>query len=310
LGLALYSLGRAEEAEAHYGQALTLAERLVREFPSEPIFQNRLAGILQQWAELARDLGQICQAECLFRRAMTVLDKLASDHPSDLAYRSTWAGLSRRVGDLLFQDGNLAEARDPLQRSVDILEDWMRRYPKTIGYREETAAAWLSLGRLCLATGQQDEVERAFRRCIELYEQLGLERRERAPYKTTLACLFADCPVEALRNPPRAVELAKKALETEPGASWLWVTLGAAHYQLGEWKAAVAALKTGLRQKNPDICRGNFYLAMTCARQGDGDRARRSFEQAVRWMDANQPRNPDLIRLQAEADAVLKDALQ
>jgi serine/threonine protein kinase/tetratricopeptide (TPR) repeat protein len=306
LGSALYSLGRAEEAQASYGQALTLAERLVTEFPSEPIYQNRLAGILQQWAELARDLGQICQAECLYRRAMTVLDKLASDHPSDLAYRSTWAGFSRRLGDILFQDGNLAEARDSLKRSVDVLEDWMRRYPKTIGYREEAAAAWLSLGRLNLATGRQGEVETAFQRCIKLYEQLYLERPERAPYKTTLACLFADCPVEGLRNPPRAIELAKQALESEPGASWLWVTLGAARYQLGEWKAAVAALETGLRQKNPDICRGNFYLAMTCARQGDGDRARRSYEQAVRWMDANQPRNPDLVRLRAEAYAVLK----
>jgi tetratricopeptide (TPR) repeat protein len=214
------------------------------------------------------------------------------------------------LGDILFQDGNLAEARDPLKQSVDILEDWMRRYPKTIGYREEAAAAWLSLGRLCLATGQQDEVERAFRRCIELYEQLGLERPERAPYKTTLGCLFADCPVERLRNPSRAVELTKKALEAEPHASWLWVTLGVAHYRQREWMAAVSALETGLRQKNPDICRGNFYLAMTCARQGDGDRARHSYEQAVRWMDANQPRIPDLIRLRAEADAVLKDALQ
>jgi tetratricopeptide (TPR) repeat protein len=305
LAVALQNLGRFEEAEANYCQVQPVAQQLVREFPEEPIYQNRLAGVLHQWAELKRDHGQISQAESLYRRAMTVLDKLATDHPTDLAYRSGWAGLSRRLGDLLIDDGNLADARDPLNQSVDILEDWMRRYPKTIGYREEAAAAWLSLGRLYLATGRQGEMEKALRHCIELYEQLLLERPERAPYKTTLACLFADCPVEGLRNASRAVELAKKALEADPHSSWLWVTLGVAHYRQGEWVAAVSALETGLRQNAPDTGRGSFYLAMTYARQGDGERARRSYEQAVRWMDTNQPRNPELVRLRAQALAVL-----
>jgi tetratricopeptide (TPR) repeat protein len=190
------------------------------------------------------------------------------------------------------------------------LEDWVKRYPKTIGYREEAAAAWLSLGRLYLAAGRRDEVARPFERCIELYEQLCLERPLRTPYKTTLASLFADCPVEGVRNPSRAVELAKKALEAEPYASWLWVTLGVAYYRQGQWIAAVSALETGLRQNAPDTGRGTFYLAMTCAQTRDGRRARRLFEDAVNWMDKNQPRNPDLVRLRAEADAVLKQALQ
>jgi hypothetical protein len=70
--------------------------------------------------------------------------------------------------------------------------------------------------------------------------------------------------------------------------------------------AAVSALETGLRQNAPDAGRGTFYLAMTCAQTRDGARARRLFKDAVKWMDKNQPCNPDLIRLRAEADEILK----
>jgi serine/threonine protein kinase len=306
LGSALYSLGRSEEVEAIYGQALTNAEQLVREFPNEPIYQNRLAGVLHQWAHLARDLGHPSQAEELYRGTLVVLGKLVTDHPADPAYKSGRAGISRSLGDLLLQNGMLVEAEKVLSRSVDDLEEVISRYPKTIGYREEAASAWQSVGQLHEAAGQTDEAKKAFRRSIVLYENLLGERPARVSYASPLACLYADCPVEQLRNMARAVELAKKALEVEPDSSRLWITLGVAHYRQGEWKAAASALETGLRQNRPETGRGTFYLAMTYALRGDGERASRFYEQAVKWMDKNQPRNPDLVRMRAEAGEVLK----
>jgi predicted Zn-dependent protease len=100
--------------------------------------------------------------------------------------------------------------------------------------------------------------------------------------------------------------LAERSLKDEPKSTRLWVTLGVARYQQGKWQAAISALDTGLRQNAPDTGRGTFYLAMTYARQGDGDRARRFYEEAVKWMNNHQPRNPDLIRLRVEAEAALK----
>jgi tetratricopeptide (TPR) repeat protein len=306
LGVALYSLGRAEEAEASYRQALSVAEQLVREFPKEPIYQNRLAGILHRRAELASHLGHASQAENLYLRALAVLDRLISDQPSNAVYKSGGAGISRLLGELMIEDGRLADSEKLISRSLDALKEAQAKYPKTVGYGEEAASAWLSMGRVYQATERPEKAAEAFRRSIQLYEQLSLERPERTLYQTTLASLLADCPAEGLRNPRRAAELAKKALEVEPHASWLWVTLGVAHYRQGEWKAAVFALETGLRQNAPDTGRGTFYLAMSYARHGSGERARRSYEQAVKWMDKNQPRNPDLVRMRAEAGEVLK----
>jgi uncharacterized protein HemY len=155
------------------------------------------------------------------------------------------------------------------------------------------------------ANARHDRAEQAFRSCIKLYEALCVDRPTRTPYQSILAELFAACPVRSLRNPLRAVELAKKALEVEPHSSGLWVTLGVAYYRQGEWKAAANALEMGLRQNPADTGRGVFYLAMTCARLGDQERARRSYMMAKDWMDKNQPRHPELVSLRSEAGEVL-----
>src|SRR5262249_46403963 len=174
------------------------------------------------------------------------------------------------------------------------------KHPKYVGYREEAAYASMCLGRVYQAAGRTREAEKAFRRSIGLYEALQADRPTRIAYTFLLASLYADCSVERLRDLPRAVELAKKLVRFEPRSSAHWVTLGVAHFHQGQWNAAAAALETALVQKNPDTGRGNFYLAMTYARQADPERARRSYEEAVQWMDKNQPRNPDLVRLRAE----------
>lgn len=48
-----------------------------------------------------------------------------------------------------------------------------------------------------------------------------------------------------------------------------------------------------------------FVLAMAHWRLGDKDEARRRFDQAVRWMDKNQPTGRDLGRFRAEAARLL-----
>jgi tetratricopeptide (TPR) repeat protein len=210
------------------------------------------------------------------------------------------------LGDLLLADGRLAEAEKLLKYSVEALEEAAGKYPKYIGYREEAASALQSLGRLHQAAGRTGDAEKAFGRSIALYEDLGAQKLDRACYFSQLADLLVGRPTERLRDARRAVELARKALEVQQDSSPVWITLGVAHYQQGHWNAAAAALEKGLSLNHPDTGRGAFYLAMTYARQGKGDQARRAYEQAVQWMDTNEPRNPDLLRLRAQAEEVLK----
>jgi serine/threonine protein kinase/Tfp pilus assembly protein PilF len=305
LGDMLRWLGRPEEAESCFRQALPDLEQLAREFPDDPRFPNRLGHILVRWGELLQQVGS-SRAEDLYRKALVIRENLSSRHPDNPTYRSGWASVSDRLGAILLADGKADEAAPFLYQSVAALEEMAAKYPKSVGYRVELAAAWDSVGRLRQATGRTRDAEQAFRRCIEVYERLCIESPGQVGgYEAPLAQLYADCPVERLRDPRRAVELGKKALAIFPKASSYWVTLGVAHYRRGEWKAAVDALETGLRQDRPDTGRGSFFLAMAYARLGNAEQARRSFEQAVQWMDTNQPRNPDLVRVRAEAEGLL-----
>jgi tetratricopeptide (TPR) repeat protein len=72
----------------------------------------------------------------------------------------------------------------------------------------------------------------------------------------------------------------------------IWITLGVAHYRAGDWKAAVTALQKSLElRKTGDIynCRAWLFLAMAHWQMGKKEEARRWYQQAVQWMERNQP---------------------
>jgi hypothetical protein len=48
-----------------------------------------------------------------------------------------------------------------------------------------------------------------------------------------------------------------------------------------------------------------FFLAAAHWEMGDKKQARRWYDQAVAWMDTNHPKDPELLRVRAEAAAVL-----
>jgi tetratricopeptide (TPR) repeat protein len=108
------------------------------------------------------------------------------------------------------------------------------------------------------------------------------------------------------RNPAKAVELAKKAVELAPTQGTYWNTLGVAQYRTGDWKAALEALENSMRllpgkQESFNM----FFLAMAHWRLGEKDKAREWYDKAVAWMDKNQPTNEELLRFRAEAAELL-----
>ncbi len=121
-----------------------------------------------------------------------------------------------------------------------------------------------------------------------------------------LALNLATCPEAKLRDPQRAVKLAKRAVELAPQEGGHWNTMGVAHYRAGDWHAAIESLK-----KSDQLLAGQhfsanaFFLAMAFCQLDSKDDARKWFEQAVTWMEKNQPQNEELQRFRAEAVELL-----
>jgi tetratricopeptide (TPR) repeat protein len=84
-----------------------------------------------------------------------------------------------------------------------------------------------------------------------------------------------------------------------------WYILGVVHYRAGHWKDAVAALEQSMALGRKGPIDRWFFLAMAHWRLGEKEKARAWYDQAVRWMDKNQPNNEELRRLRAEAANLL-----
>jgi serine/threonine protein kinase/Tfp pilus assembly protein PilF len=117
----------------------------------------------------------------------------------------------------------------------------------------------------------------------------------------TLAWFLATNAEASVQHLTRAVELAKKAVELDPAQGTFWNTLGVAHYRVGDWNAAAAALK-----KSEELLKGNdlsfnaFFLAMAQWQLGNKAEARKWHDKALAWMAKNKPHDEELLRFRAE----------
>jgi uncharacterized protein HemY len=108
-----------------------------------------------------------------------------------------------------------------------------------------------------------------------------------------------------LRDPTRAIDLAKKGAELAPG-SWDYLnTLGVACYRAGDWEAALIALERSTQLREGGNSYDWFFLAMAHWQLGKKDKARQWYDKAVDWMEKSAPGDKELIRFRAEAGGLL-----
>jgi hypothetical protein len=142
-----------------------------------------------------------------------------------------------------------------------------------------------------------------------------------------LAWYLVACPDPQYRNVARALQLAQSATELAPHVASYWNTLGVAHYYSKEWTEAIAALEQSDQLEPGRFGQNGFFLAMSHWRLGTAEvknaieeqtvnhqaihreKARLCFDQAVRWVETNKPKNKrefdELNLFRAEAAKLL-----
>jgi Flp pilus assembly protein TadD len=106
-----------------------------------------------------------------------------------------------------------------------------------------------------------------------------------------------------------AIHLARQTTVWEPNEASGWRTLGVAHFRLGDWPVAAAALKKALELDRNEEPLEVFFLAATDQLRGNPEQARRRFGEAVRLMDRDHDRDAnqqaELRRVREEVSQVL-----
>jgi tetratricopeptide (TPR) repeat protein len=121
------------------------------------------------------------------------------------------------------------------------------------------------------------------------------------------AWLLATAAEAKLRDPARAVKLAKQAVERAPEQRAYWKTLGVAQYRAGDWKAAVAALDKAMPPGGGDSTAG-LFRAMARWQLGQREQARQEYAavygQAI-WQAIPGAKDEDFPRFRDEAHVLL-----
>jgi serine/threonine protein kinase/WD40 repeat protein len=140
-------------------------------------------------------------------------------------------------------------------------------------------------------------------------KRVGESSQANAQQLNELAWQLATGP-PGLRDPERALELARKAVAQDPVTAIYLNTLGVAQYRTGQYVESVATLEKSLAAgRGASAAFDLYFLAMARHRLGEVARARADFDRAVRWRrdHLNLPwqYRTELDAFQAEAQALL-----
>jgi serine/threonine protein kinase/Flp pilus assembly protein TadD len=228
--------------------------------------------------------------------------------------------------------GNALKTKGDLDGAIAAFRDALDGHPNYVAAHKHLSLALADKGRLDEAIAELREAIRLryyvsdHFRLAELLTRKGLAEEAAGEYEqaisqglkavkldpknavshNNMAWHLATCPNAKFRDPRRAVELAKKAVELAPDKGMYCNTLGAAHYRASDWQAAVNTLNKSMELRNGGDSYDWFFLAMAHWQLSNKDEARKLYDQAVQWMDENDAKNEELHRFRAEAAELLE----
>jgi tetratricopeptide (TPR) repeat protein len=306
LGALLADLGRLAEAEEAYRGSLLDYEAAAGSGPERTAVGRERGLAEQRLGALLEASGRGGEAESLYRAARDRLGRLAEEAPGDAILRREWAESTGRLVELLARSGRHDEAEATARAGVETLRRAAADFPDRPEVRTDLAAGLARRAVVRLRReGPADQaaaeearalVAEAIRVCPDEAEALN-----------HVGWALARDPAPGACIAQAAVELGQRAVARNEGGGYIWNTLGIAHYRAGDAAAAVEALGRAVALMGDESLAHNaLFLAQAHARLGQSDEARRWYDRAASWMEANPAFDAELLRFRAEAEATLR----
>jgi serine/threonine protein kinase len=229
-------------------------------------------------------------------------------------HKETWALRKHQLGeddpDTLDSLNNVANCYAILgqhDKALELHKDTLARrrsrlgadHPNTLLSMNNVAVTYSALGRHADALKLHEET------LARREAKLHLNHEDTIMSMNAVAWLLAASPDRALRDPGRALKLAKKAVELAPEAGDYRNTLGVARYRAADWKGAVRELTRSMELREGGDPTDWLFLAMAHWRLGDREKGRAWYDQAVHWMEENRRQDEELRCFRAEAAELL-----
>jgi tetratricopeptide (TPR) repeat protein len=247
--------------------------------------------------------------------------ELLAEVPSWHFYRYGVAHTQTWFADLLLHTGRLSEAEAMLSEAIGRFEGLIAEALGNCQTNRRLAICYEMLGEVLWITDRPDDAKQAMRRAVILMERNAADYPEWNRFKLHLLRVLANSPDPEIRDPARAVELARDVLDRAPDNSDGWLYLGVAHLHLGEWQSAATALERSM-ELEPEVIEFHsqhysfqlFGLAIARWQLGEAEAARELYDEAVETMlEESAGLGPDWVprlkirRLHDRARAIFED---
>ncbi|MGH7170929.1 MAG: redoxin family protein, partial [Gemmataceae bacterium] len=307
LAMAYYRLGRTKEAHEALSRATRLADQV-----SESIAFSTLGSMpLGWWAWLCHVL--------LYREARTLID--GSPPPDNPLWETARARAFAALGEQKKAETACAKALSQAPKSLAVrlacarlhaeLAQWDKAGADLAGDIEADPDKKRLTQFYFLRAMVNGRLDR-FAEAVADFTQTRKPAADSPLVPNNLAWLLATCPQPKFRDPRRAVELAKKAVELAPREGGYWNTLGVAHYRAGDWKSAIDALNKSMERNRGGNAFDWLFLAMAQQKLGKAPEARQWYDKATAWVEKSRAsaldpvQSEELRRFQREAQEVLE----
>jgi tetratricopeptide (TPR) repeat protein len=265
-------------------------------------FQAELANSHRCLGELLQDYHELGEAENHYREAFRLWTELCNKRPSNLFYRSNLARSHSNLADLLEDTGPMQQVEFHRRQAWSICERLSQDFPRYY-YQNGNALpnSAFDLGHVLVQTGRSKEAKEICRKALEL-------ARDDPETNSVLAWQLSTWADPELRDPARAVKLAKKAIDARPKNADFWSNLGLAQYQAGNSRAALYALEESMRLTKGGTCQEWFFAAMAHWKLDEKEQARKFYHRGDQGMRKGPPDIYDkaLLRFRAEAAKLLE----
>jgi len=140
----------------------------------------------------------------------------------------------------------------------------------------------------------------------QLLDYRRREREAKANECNNQAWMLATSPNRGEREAKKAVLMAKKAVELDPGFGKYWNTLGVACFRAGQPEPCLEALRKSVELRAGGDAYDWYFMAMAHAATGEAKEARPCYDRASRWRVMNLPDHKELQDLDAEVRRALR----
>ncbi len=301
-GNLLQYLQRGHDATEPLIEAIVILNELVLAY-GRPEYHEQVAASRAMLGEVYRDLGKYDESRQLLHSSLDTYAQLVAAKPEVLSYVERQAVTRGQLGQTLAASDHTEAAANELRTAIAEFDGLLDLASATPSYLNGAAYTNWNLGE-ALFSISPEAASAAFGHAIELWERIGIISSS-PEYANSFAHFLVNCVDAKRRDAKRAIQLAERSIQAQPANTRYLTTLASACYQHGDLARCEKTLSPLVHDGRAQGA-GQFFLAMTLAKQGQAVAARQQYDAGTAWLLEQQPGNRLLQRLQQEALTVIE----